>query len=542
MSSFPTTQALVFTCQAGALEAESSVLAASLRKTLGEEQELIAAIPGPPSAMGQVSPSTLDFLASLRVQTMHCDNPLVASQPNQAKAPKQYFLTNKIFALREVQTDAQTIVFLDSDQICHAPFDWALELGVPFLAPRVGHVGANAMCEVWEQAFRICDTEPPKVRIRIPPPENDGQPLYVPPWFNTGFVAIGREWVPEITSLWLDCFQRLDGQDCLGRHSYFTEQLALAIAVAKSGILFHVADPGQVGKSFLHYFSLERLAGLTSFVSLVRHLVKDYPSLESVLGRSPEWTSLLGLQKASRSSERTSDAVGSGQSQSSSDVAPIPSRGSAPAAYKFLAPSDVKQVTKDLPWMSLPQAEFLTQHLHRHRLTRCLELGILHGVSTCYIAAAVQRSQGHVVAIDLAGNANLRPGAEELLESLGLLDSVTIERVAEGATWVMMEWLERRQQPVFDFVYVDVAHTWDITGFLFFLTDRFVRPGGWILFDDIRSYKLERDPVGRRAQNYTQKQLEICQVGKVWDLLVTQHPGYSNFSERGNWGLCQKVR
>jgi predicted O-methyltransferase YrrM len=538
MSSDPTNQAFVFSCQAGSIETEASVLAASLRNHLGERWELIAMIPGPASVMGQVSPLVIDFLTSLHVRIQHYDNPIHVSNP---RSQKGYFLTNKIFCLQQARTDAETVVFLDSDQICHSPFNWSSEIVAPFFAPRVGYAGANIPEEVWQQCFRICDTEPPRIRFRIPAPESGTPPLCVPPWFNSGFIAIEREWIPEITSLWLDFFKRIDAEDCLGKQRYFTEQLALAIAVAKSGICYQLADPAHIAKSLLHYFSLERLASLPHFVSVVRHLVKDFPSLEEVVLRSFEWAELLGLQTTGA----LAGATRALSRQPATDHEPSEvavKSATTPPSNKVVEPSDVKQVTKNLPWMSLQQAEFLTQHLHRHRLARCLELGVLHGVSTCYLAAAVQKLNGHVVAIDLAGNANLKPGAEELLETLGLQDLVTIERVAEGAAWRMMEWLELPQQPVFDLAYIDVSHTWDTTGFLFFLTDRFVRPGGWLLFDDIRSYKLKDDPVGRRSQNYTQKQLDVCQVGKVWDLLVTQHPSYSNFMERGNWGLCQKVR
>ena len=45
--------------------------------------------------------------------------------------------------------------------------------------------------------------------------------------------------------------------------------------------------------------------------------------------------------------------------------------------------------------------------------------------------------------------------------------------------------LESADPPEFDFVFLDAGHTWDVTGFAFFLVDRLLRPGGWLLFDDL---------------------------------------------------------
>ena len=37
----------------------------------------------------------------------------------------------------------------------------------------------------------------------------------------------------------------------------------------------------------------------------------------------------------------------------------------------------------------------------------------------------------------------------------------------------------------YDFCFIDGAHTWDTDGFAFCLVDRMLRPGGWIIFDDL---------------------------------------------------------
>jgi hypothetical protein len=48
-----------------------------------------------------------------------------------------------------------------------------------------------------------------------------------------------------------------------------------------------------------------------------------------------------------------------------------------------------------------------------------------------------------------------------------------------------MKLLEVHADPIYDFCYIDGGHSWDVSGFGFFLVEKLVRPGGWLLFDDL---------------------------------------------------------
>jgi predicted O-methyltransferase YrrM len=50
---------------------------------------------------------------------------------------------------------------------------------------------------------------------------------------------------------------------------------------------------------------------------------------------------------------------------------------------------DVRSVVADLPHMTLEQAEKITTFITDKRVEAILELGFRHGVSTCYMAAAL---------------------------------------------------------------------------------------------------------------------------------------------------------
>ncbi len=67
-----------------------------------------------------------------------------------------------------------------------------------------------------------------------------------------------------------------------------------------------------------------------------------------------------------------------------------------------MKPDNVKKIVGDLPYMSLEQGEMISGFIHQHRIRNILELGFNHGVSTCYMAAALdEQGGGSITTIDL---------------------------------------------------------------------------------------------------------------------------------------------
>jgi predicted O-methyltransferase YrrM len=48
-----------------------------------------------------------------------------------------------------------------------------------------------------------------------------------------------------------------------------------------------------------------------------------------------------------------------------------------------------------------------------------------------------------------------------------------------------MKFPEDDPTPRFDLCYLDGAHNWFVDGLAFFLVHRLLKPGGWIIFDDV---------------------------------------------------------
>ena len=205
---------------------------------------------------------------------------------------------------------------------------------------------------------------------------------------------------------------------------------------------------------------------------------------------------------------------------------------------------DVKKVVKDVPYMSVEQAKRMTGFMKEHGLKDVLELGFYQGVSSCYIAGAAKEMGGRLATIDLPNARDRSPNITELLEACGLTDTVDVYFEPQGFNWRMMKMLEDGKGPRFDMVYLDGGHTWDITGFGFFLADKLLRPGGWLIFDDIdwsyaTSPKFKDDP--DISRKFPEDYRATPQVRRVFELLVQQHPEYGDFRIETQWAYAHKV-
>ena len=137
-----------------------------------------------------------------------------------------------------------------------------------------------------------------------------------------------------------------------------------------------------------------------------------------------------------------------------------------------------------------------------------------------------------------------------LLGQTGLSSWVQPVYATRSFTWDLMKVIETatvngRCRPRFDFCFLDAGHTWDVTGFAFFLIEKMLKPGGWVLFDDLR-WTMASSPtpnVRKRAAQLSEEEATTAQVGKVFSLLVKTHPGFDSFRiDGGDWGWARKRR
>lgn len=176
---------------------------------------------------------------------------------------------------------------------------------------------------------------------------------------------------------------------------------------------------------------------------------------------------------------------------------------------------------------------------------QCLELGFAHGTSSCYIAAALDElRQGHLTSVDLERAREWQtPSIEELLAATGLGPYVTVRRESTSYTWFLKKQIEEntaayRCDPLYDFCFIDGAKHWTIDGFAFFLVDKLLKEGGWLLFDDLAWTRadLPYDSLDYISfQNMGKDELHAAHIDLVFRLLIMQHPSYAEFRIENNW-------
>jgi predicted O-methyltransferase YrrM len=205
------------------------------------------------------------------------------------------------------------------------------------------------------------------------------------------------------------------------------------------------------------------------------------------------------------------------------------------------------------PHISPQQGRVLYDHLRATKPETVLELGTAHGVSAAYIAAALDANgHGRLTTVDSSvfALAWQNPAPEEVLAFAGLRDWVSFERSYSTYTWFLKEQIERRSdrsgncEPLYDFCFLDGQKNWTVDGLAVFLIEKLLRPGGWLLMDDL-AWTYSPDRQGRHYTidigSLSEKERREPHMRAVFELIVKQHPAFTELRiQDANWGWAQK--
>jgi predicted O-methyltransferase YrrM len=205
----------------------------------------------------------------------------------------------------------------------------------------------------------------------------------------------------------------------------------------------------------------------------------------------------------------------------------------------------VAAVVDGAPFMSAAQGRIVYDHIRNTRPEAVLDLGTAHGVSSAYMAAALEANgAGHLTTVESSGVRFEDPTAEELLARAGLAHRVTIDRRFSTYTWFLKEQVQARSdaagncEPVYDFVYLDGAKDWTIDGLAVFLVEKLLRDGGWLLMDDLdwtfSSVRGEEVGVLTTAELSERERTEP-HLRAVFELIVKQHPSFAELRVQDGW-------
>ena len=296
VSPSPSCYAFTFVCQKGELEGLSLLLAASLKRFLRCDYELIAAVPRPNQILGDLSPVTYRLLKEMGVRIEHFDNPISGNQ-------KGDLLTNKIYCF-QIPTAMDKVIFLDSDLLCLREFSGNQRFAASFnAAPTFLATGKN-----WEKVYQAADVPLPTRQI----PTLFSNELQ-PPYFNSGFVAINQSLARDLFDNWMACFSRINDKGVMDDNLYFREQVSLSVALMKMGIDYDVLDENynfwvkarpldaQNLPYFLHHtWPFPPVYHQPILIDLVRSLVAEYPDMLPFVAKTrwkyylrPDWVTAV---------------------------------------------------------------------------------------------------------------------------------------------------------------------------------------------------------------------------------------------------------
>ena len=199
-----------------------------------------------------------------------------------------------------------------------------------------------------------------------------------------------------------------------------------------------------------------------------------------------------------------------------------------------------------VPHTSARRGRVLYEHIRGSRPENLLELGTARGGSAVFMAAALEANgAGHLTSVDSTRWQWLDPAPLEVLEEAGLSNWVTLDKRFSTYTWFLKSEIEKRldaagsAHPEYDFIFLDGSKNWSTDGLTVVLAERLLRPGGWLLLDDL-GWNYEK-----HCEAPTHYEIEIDKLSDeerikphlraVFNLLVRTNPAFDQFVIQDNW-------
>ncbi|MBE0496342.1 MAG: class I SAM-dependent methyltransferase [Campylobacterales bacterium] len=216
---------------------------------------------------------------------------------------------------------------------------------------------------------------------------------------------------------------------------------------------------------------------------------------------------------------------------------------------------EVEKMVDGIPYISKTNAYFLYDFIIKNNIQNVLELGIAHGTATCYMAAALDEGgRGHIDAVDLLSvKDHFKPSAQEQLCKTGLEKYVSIYRMKTGYNWFLHDEILRNTsdgacRQKYDLCVIDGPKNWTIDSSAFFLVDKLLKNGGYIIFDDLNwtyadANKKRETTDGIAHKDLSEDELLRPHIRDIFEFLVMQHPNYSHFTffSDNQWAMAQKT-
>lgn len=216
----------------------------------------------------------------------------------------------------------------------------------------------------------------------------------------------------------------------------------------------------------------------------------------------------------------------------------------------------------DTPVMNPAQGRRIWDHFLRERPLVAVDIGTCYGTSAAYMAGAMKYAGcGRVITVDSAQHDQESPARGwciDLWHRAGVNDLIEMVRIPHSsyAWWALDQVRSASDEhgnvnPSWDFVYLDGAKTLTIDLTTVVLVEQLLRPGGWLLLDDLpwtfaSARQFVPTTVLDNGERFTMSEDEIAQphLQAIFDHVIRTHPNLGNFfvQDDGWWLWSQKVR
>lgn len=154
------------------------------------------------------------------------------------------------------------------------------------------------------------------------------------------------------------------------------------------------------------------------------------------------------------------------------------------------------------------------------------EIGVYRGHTSVAIAKILAKRKGELHLFDYE-DAVKEVAPKVAATGCSVVQHGNARMLMDSYNWSLMEVMRTHEKPIYDYVFLDGAHTWHHDALAFFLADRLLKPGGFIDFDDYNWVMEKSKAVGpQAAKHFPAAQLKVPHVKLVVELLVRREGRY----------------
>jgi predicted O-methyltransferase YrrM len=180
---------------------------------------------------------------------------------------------------------------------------------------------------------------------------------------------------------------------------------------------------------------------------------------------------------------------------------------------------------------TLPGPNYETiNFIKRTKCRHIAEIGIFEGYTSMEFAKFLN-GEGQLHLFDYEDRVRSVTAALEQVGFRNVRGFGSSYKVLDSYNWGLAKLLDENAGPIYDYVFLDGAHSWAVDALAAFLSDRMLKVGGYLDFDDYDwtfsgspSVNPRVFPLTRKF--YTSEQIESKQVKMIVDLVIRRDPRY----------------